>query len=955
MPKRSAAAALLILISTALFSLESKEMIRTKWFDIIYTPESAESARLVASRADSYADEICALLGTTVKKRIPVYLESGISVLNAHFSPYPYDHIVLYDTLPVEGDLANNSDSLLSVFYHELTHALSLTIRTPFWQFISSIFGDFISINSALTMPLSFMEGVTVSFESLNGEGRLSDPAALQLLAQDKLEGRFLSWKEAAGARDVYPGGRAHYLYGGFFARWLQTNWGMETYSEFWNKGAEFNLFESNTQTRFRQVYGLTLDQAWDRFRESIPVPADVRQNGRFLQGSSDGVQSLLDSRGGRIVWLDLDAEAVMLRDRDGSVRRLFGTDGTCSRLSLSSSGSELLVSRAVRSGAVISDIVEIFDIDRNAYTGERFPGLRDAAFLDSPYRIAALQVRGQRASLVVFSRSRPDSLLELLSAGPGEDRSLILSPVDTGTGKIACISGSGPNREILLVDPVSGDREKLPLHENLRFVRYLARGDRKGQSLLTFGWTGGNTFYRAALWNPSESSLELQYADYSGGVYYPVWDEIDDAVVYVANLSGRTRIQELSPGFFAPAAFNPDLSTAAVNSSGANLPPSGPIPSELDDAGLNIYPYSPLPWLMDGVFLPVPKKAPDSVSRATGSLLPGFLYVTGSPSERSAYQLQSAFSMNPFFVDFSLGGEWLPGPATLVASLSDQLKPYANGYDAYRDLSLQAAAGTVTRFTPSWNRLASAVRLVNHWYGRSSDLDGSLYGEPFASASCGAEGTLEWQAVQGTYVARFPLFAVTASGPRAALNGWAGIQLPDRVSTGVLQGSFQWLTPVIPLSLSGAALVSDGLLFGSSKTRTDAESARDFEAGVTRYVARFPEYDGTDLDLPGSGAAASIEAEIIPLSLEIQRGVPLLPVYANRIVAAGGYRGGWFGGEGSALQYIDSGYARVSVQGALLVGALSNVVLSLDLHYTRAIRREGFDAGVTFLSSFSL
>ena len=154
MSKRPYAAALLLfLLSCTALSAESREILRTRWFDIIYSPQSAESAALVASRADGYAEEICALLETDVKKRMPVYIEPGISVLNAHFSPYPYDHIVLYDTLPSDGDLANNTDSLLAVFYHELTHALSLTIRTPFWQFMSSVFGDFISVNSALTMP----------------------------------------------------------------------------------------------------------------------------------------------------------------------------------------------------------------------------------------------------------------------------------------------------------------------------------------------------------------------------------------------------------------------------------------------------------------------------------------------------------------------------------------------------------------------------------------------------------------------------------------------------------------------------------------------------------------------------------------------------------------------------------------------------------------------------------
>ncbi len=959
MSKRPYAAALLLfLLSCTALSAESREILRTRWFDIIYSPQSAESAALVASRADGYAEEICALLETDVKKRMPVYIEPGISVLNAHFSPYPYDHIVLYDTLPSDGDLANNTDSLLAVFYHELTHALSLTIRTPFWQFMSSVFGDFISVNSALTMPLSFMEGVTVSFESLGGEGRLADPAALQLLAQDKLEGRFLSWKEAAGARDVYPGGRAHYLYGGFFARWLQRTFGMEKYSLFWNRGAAFNLLESNAQTRFRQTYGITLDQAWERFERSVPVPPLIRHNERTLAGTAEGVQSLLDSRSGRTVWLDLDAEAVFLRDRDGTVRRLLDADGTVSRLALSPNGSELLLSRAVRSGAEVTDRAEIFDIDRNAYSGETFPGIREAAFLDTPGRIVAVRVRGQRESLFWFHRADPGRERELLTAGPGEARTLMLSPVDAGTGAVACLCVSGIERSIAIIDPDTGAFESVNLNGQLRFVRYLARGDRNGSSLVTFGWTDENTFYRAALWDPREAFVELQYVDFSGGVYYPVWDDGLQSVVYVANLSGRTRLQELNAGFFARSTLTEPADGDGLILAGADAGPEGEAPSDRagqNQTGFAIYPYSPVPWLFDGVFLPIPKRGPRRVSRATGNVLPGFLYVTGSPTERSAYQLQGAFSVDPFFVDFSLGGEWIAGPGTFIASLSDALQPYANGYDAYRDLSAIAGFAAVTRFTPSWNRLTATVRLVNHWYGRSSDLDGALYGEPFASASCGADGQLEWRAIRSASVSRFPLFAVTASGPLAALYGWAGIQLPDGVTTRVVQGRLQWLTPAIPLSLQANALVSDGLIFGSSKTRTDAESARDFESGVTRLVARFPEYNGTDMELPGSSVAVSVEAEAIPLTLEIQRGVPFLPVYANRIVAAGGYRGGWFGDAKGDLRYVDSGYARLSVQGALLFGALSNVVLSVDAYYTRAIRREGYDAGVTFLSSFSL
>lgn len=930
---------------TACLFAESLSVIRTERFDVIYPESAAESAALVASRAESYADEICSLLNTRMESRLPVYIREGVSELNAWYSPYPFAHIVLLDAVPSEGELAGNSDSLLAVFYHELTHAVSLSIRTPFWHFVASVVGDFVSVNSAITMPLSFIEGAAVSFESLGGEGRLQDPAALHLLVQDKLEGNFPSWKEAAGPLDLYPAGRTYYLYGGFFASWLQDNFGLEKYADFWRRGASLNLLTSYTQSRFRQTYGMSLDEAWARFEASIPQPTLIAGGSEPLPGAGEGIQSCLDARGGRLAWVDLDRGAIMLRDRDGAVRRLADADGTVGRLSLSADGNELLVSRKVRSGSQVYDVAEVFDASAGTRLDETYPGLRDAAFLDGSRSVVAVRTRSQRSYLVLLTRGEAEERV-LLEAGPGTERELLLSPVDTGTGDIAFLSVTGRRRDVLLVNKAGGSPRDTLLSGRFPSIRYLARGDRGGESVLTFGWATPGTLYRAARWEPSSGRIEAQWADVSGGAYYPVEGGLGTGLVYVARYSGKTGVMVLGPSLLREASPLAESGTGAA---------SGRTPESPPRIALDVSPFTPLPWLLKGVFLPLPVKAPKDVSEATGNILPGFLYVTGSPTEASLYSLKSAFSAEPFFVDYELNGSWSAGKGTLEGEVADHLRPYPSGGSAYRDLSANAGFTRVFPLYPSWNRISASLSVSVHGYGRENAVEGGLYGEPIESLSAGMDGTFQWQAVRRSQIARFPILAVTETGPFLAVNGWLGSQFPEGSRTALLQGVAGVRLPLVPLSLSLAGMYAPSFQVGPVTTRVDAESARDFEAGVLRYVERFPEYAGTDRDVVGTEAAWSFNGEAFPLTLEIQRGVPLLPLYANRLILSGGYRAGWFAVPGESPLFVDSGYGRVTLQGAIVMGALSAVVLTFQADYSQALRAPASHFGVTFASSFSL
>ena len=95
-------------------------------------------------------------------------------------------------------------------------------------------------------MPTSLTEGIAVALESTDGYGRLNDGYSLQMLRQAKIENRFPSFKDAAGARDIYPAGNVPYLFGGAFTAWVQQKYGMEKCGEFWKKGGNFYLIYHN-------------------------------------------------------------------------------------------------------------------------------------------------------------------------------------------------------------------------------------------------------------------------------------------------------------------------------------------------------------------------------------------------------------------------------------------------------------------------------------------------------------------------------------------------------------------------------------------------------------------------------------------------------------------------------------------------------------------------------------
>ena len=118
-------------------------VIETEYFSFIFAKESRPAVEYLATFADDEYREIAAMLGTEPGLRLPVVMTPDAESVNGYTSSYPYVRIVLYQAPADPGTaLGSFRDDLRSLFRHELTHAVSLSIRSAPENALVAIFGS---------------------------------------------------------------------------------------------------------------------------------------------------------------------------------------------------------------------------------------------------------------------------------------------------------------------------------------------------------------------------------------------------------------------------------------------------------------------------------------------------------------------------------------------------------------------------------------------------------------------------------------------------------------------------------------------------------------------------------------------------------------------------------------------------------------------------------------------
>lgn len=732
-------------------------LIKTRHFDIIFPERSRPSALRLSTMADSIYDEIAAKLETKLLGRIPVVVTPDIGSFNGYTNPFPYMHIVLYDTA-LDIGWTTFRDNFRGLFLHELTHAVSLQIKAPWASFLSGIFGSWV-LPGLLNTPEFMAEGVTVSFESAEGPGgRANDPQVKERLRQDIVENRFKSPIEASGIYDEYPYGDIFYEYGGLFSAYIQKSYGMDRYAKLWKAMGtlifSFTLdpYEAGFYKAFHRTYGLPFLKAWADFRNSLAIPGVVDPpevlGPKELAWMPGGLAGDEDS----LYWIDARSRRAMRLDIATQERRVvFDADSSCAISDASVTGDRLLVSRAVAlpDGRDRRETL-VYDLARKRFLRETaVPDLREARFFRDGF--VGIVSKLHNTDLVFASTGGTRLLL------PGSEEVMYSMPTVLDEDRIALIVAVGGRRSIGILDFGSGKLSLVrPAGEEAELFTYVrqlaASGGRDGRSRrLYFNYDSDDRLYKlGALDLPPLAPagegaggdsvgprISLETTDYSGGVFFP--RPAGGRVYYIGRFSEGDKL----------CAYPAEAASLGSLSLGCALEPFDPAPAlarseELAaeaEAATPVGPYRPLayanpfnmwfafpdPTVMDrsfrafGVFAfqdPIESNASiltlgydgaypfaEAGFSWTGSSLPvalsasaedGLVYGSSGPPERQSSASLSATLPLPAF----------PGPRRAALGLGGSVFNRAEG----------EGGSPYSWDYRGWNATASALAA---WYGR--------------------------------------------------------------------------------------------------------------------------------------------------------------------------------------------------------------------------------------------
>lgn len=908
---------------------------KTRYFDIIYAKESEKSAALLAEYADRYAEEITVRLNKTMWFRMPVYILAGADSLNGYFTFFPYPRIVVFDTVPEDGTLGNFTDSMLKVFYHELTHAVSLIYFLP-------------------VLPLSFNEGAAVLYESLDGQqGRLNDPLFYHHLMQGKIDRCAPSWQEAAGQRDVYPGAFWGYLYGAGFADYLQKKYGMEAYARYWQ-----NSFFIFPQGKTKHIFGKPLTSLWSEFIRDIQTPATICLPIPFQEPGKAGFRLTAANRDG-FACFDFTQGEVRFYTPDGASEKLFTANPTLSHLSFSPDGQQLLVTDTIQSLEGEKHRSTVFDMSTKHFLPVEYYALRMAAFCGNDH-ICGVKIDGQYSHLVIADMPRDDmhetdrynseTQETVFSAGPGMPYTAIYNPVYAGEHTIAFIAANGIKRDILLINQETKKMQKLLFEKPLPAIRYLQTNSTDKGTVLTFSWAEKGMLYRAAAYNPATHTLKVLQEDISGGVFYPVLlpqgriqrantKRVSDAVSADA---GKPDTVIVYTGVHAKYNTLYTVSERLFTEAQATLVDYTPYtpnlaePQELDITEaqsispkpelLNPKKYRYLSWMWR-IFPLLYVTLPGDLRHINETGLALDLYGI-DPTTLLSFKAASVFYFKPFFYH-------------IYANLTVNTKPIGFSiqlYDLNNHFRYRTVGGSVEASFPiptkseyrhiSLNAGISteSFALFSKDYGAQKTLYGYKLGNPVLSEQI----SFRYAYLKPSVALGTPFFAKSTTGFDVQAGIKHGYHFESHANAGVLQALITAHTPVLPFTLQCSGYAGYNAYY-TPELGTYTFFNNPAFMGLNTYLPSMSEHLQSSTVLKASGGSITtglgVDAEFTFLRYDMQTGSSWLPIFYNRVNMSIGYKNLLnFLGNGSGalvLHFYQSVYGRatVTISGSAKLG----------------------------------
>lgn len=643
------------------------KVIKTEFFNIIYTPGSEKSAAVIAEHADDLYRELHDTYNLIHDFRMPVTITSSQDMFNAYFTQAPYNRIVLFDTQS-PASMAVFEEDLLMVFRHELTHAITINIKTPFWVVVSKIFGDMIN-PTPLIATSGQLEGIAVTEESRTGEGRLHSEFTRHIVKQAKLEDNFPNFAEITGARSIYVYDY-NYKFGGEFMEYIRQRYGEEKMAEYWKRMT--NLGGLTYFTIFESVYGISMKDAWNDFKEDFPVPeipADPTETGLVSQFNNDKdfeQYTYVASAKDKIVYYNKNTIGFYyaLKDENSPTGytkpKKFLQQGSIQSMNLSADGRYLTYVYLSQAGALPKNKMVIYDFA----TKSKFKVPQDRLNNGVMFTIteggaqikylAANKNISQESSINIFrleenSKGKLKNM-ELVETINNKHNNFATNLQADDKGTIYYLSKEGVEYIIKSYDFISKVHKQYELPHPDMLIQGLSispAADGSTRALFTYVQPGTMPRLGEAKILPTGIEYNLYQQDLSGGIYAPVALDEND-IMYLGYFLNGNHIYTTKT-----TAMTADTIPGVVTDLGVRSEAENQSMAFVDTSILNsAKDFSVWPYLVKGSWYPLSQSASHGLSKgldsinAYGSIL-GASFTGTLPWGSPMYTLSAGYNLS--------------------------------------------------------------------------------------------------------------------------------------------------------------------------------------------------------------------------------------------------------------------------------------------------------------------
>lgn len=509
-------------------------VIQTEHFDILFPKDSAAAANLLAENADALYEKAKFKVDYKYDVRIPVVLSPDSDKLFVSYTAHPYNRILIFDGVP-EAASVGKGETLLNLFYRELTVCMISSIRSPIHQYISTIVGDSsYRPVSALNLPFSFIEG--------RADLEQNDKLNLQRLIQAKIEKKFPSLIQASVAYDVYPGNDLIIAANSAFSAYLIQSYGYEKYALLWEECGTVHPFLMDGI--FYKVYGTSVAKLWKEFELSIPLPEDYEEIllleksvTKVFENDTEGLYEQIIASNYGIVWYDAIRHEVDILDRNNKTipRQLLFLANDINRITLSPDGRYLVISyiQIKTEDAFKREAVWIYDLKEREFVDDFDFSLREGSIIlkDNANAIAGINVQNKIAKLQVWDWPEDPDDTQIIYEKTFERNLVPSSILYAGNNKISYLLSSDENQWLCFLDIVTNEEARFQLFTSDSEQIHVSRiyPVKSENHTYIFEYEINNSFSRIGYILMNENyypeKILLQKTDIPGGIYYPAFE----------------------------------------------------------------------------------------------------------------------------------------------------------------------------------------------------------------------------------------------------------------------------------------------------------------------------------------------------------------------------------------------------------------------------------------------